>query len=40
MYGWQTVAAINGTILPGASDTSYKKWVNENGREKKQGPFL
>ena len=29
------MTAISIKILPGASDTSYKKWVNENGREKR-----
>ena len=32
--GLKIVTAINGKILPRASDTSYRKWVNENGREK------
>ena len=33
------MTAINGKILPGASDTSYRKWVNENGREKNGVPY-
>ena len=37
--GSKTVTAINGKILPGASDTSYRKWVNENGREKNGVPY-
>ena len=32
--GLKTMTAINGKILPGASDTSYRKWVNEKRREK------
>ena len=37
--GLKTVTAINGKILPGASDTSYRKWVNENGRQKNGVPY-
>ena len=37
--GSKTVTAINGKILPGASDTSYRKWVNENGRETNGVPY-
>ena len=33
--GFKTVTAISSKILPGASDTSYRKWMNENGREKR-----
>ena len=33
------MTAINGKILPGASDTNYRKWVNENGREKNRVPY-
>ena len=33
------MTAINGKILPEASDTSYRKWVNENGREKNRVPY-
>ena len=32
--GSKTVTAINGKILPEANDTSYRKWLNEYGREK------
>ena len=28
--GSKTVTAINGKILPSASDTTYRKWLNEN----------
>ena len=37
--GSKTVTAIIGKILPGASDTNYRKWVNENGREKNRVPY-
>ena len=32
--GLKTVTAINGKILPSANDTTYRKWLNENGKEK------
>ena len=34
------MTAINGKILPGASDTSYRKWVNENRRKKNGVPYF
>ena len=37
--GSKTVTTINGKILRGASDTSHRKWVNENGREKNRVPY-
>ena len=32
--GSKTAIAINGKILPSASDATYKKWLNENRKEK------
>ena len=32
--GSKRVTAINGKNLPSANDTTYKKWFNENGKEK------
>ena len=32
--GSKTAIAINGKILPSASNTTYKKWLNENRKEK------
>ena len=34
----KTVTAINAKILPSASDTTYRKWLNENGKEKNVVP--
>ena len=37
--GSKIVTGINGKILPGRSNTNYRKW-NDNQRVKKQCPFL
>ena len=36
--GSKTVTAINGKNLPSVSDTTYKKWLNENEKEKNVVP--
>ena len=38
--GLKIVTAINGKILSGAIDTNYRKWVNENGREKTESVIV
>ena len=36
--GSKTVTAVNGKNLPSASDATYRKWLNENGKEENVVP--